>query len=61
MFIWIFDYLFKAPSQPPANIAWKLTNSKLCLNWEHVKTMENESEVLGYKVSIYLFFLNDIN
>ncbi|KAM5280542.1 contactin-6 [Ctenodactylus gundi] len=38
------------PSQPPANIAWKLLNSKLCLNWEHVKTMENESEVLGYKI-----------
>ncbi|XP_066100838.1 LOW QUALITY PROTEIN: contactin-6 [Saccopteryx bilineata] len=38
------------PSQPPANIAWKLANSKLCLNWEHVKTMENESEVLGYKI-----------
>lgn len=42
--------LFKAPSQPPANIAWKLANSKLCLNWEHVRTMENESAVLGYKV-----------
>ncbi|XP_072203186.1 contactin-6 isoform X5 [Excalfactoria chinensis] len=38
------------PSQPPVNIAWKLTNSKICLNWEHVKTMENESEVLGYKI-----------
>ncbi|XP_074951729.1 contactin-6-like isoform X4 [Phalacrocorax aristotelis] len=38
------------PSQPPANIAWKVTNSKICLNWEHVKTMENESEVLGYKI-----------
>ncbi|XP_014802090.1 PREDICTED: contactin-6 [Calidris pugnax] len=38
------------PSQPPANIAWKLTDSKICLNWEHVKTMENESEVLGYKI-----------
>ncbi|KAM5314943.1 contactin-6 isoform 2-T2 [Glossophaga mutica] len=38
------------PSQPPANIAWKLRNSKLCLNWEHVRTMENESEVLGYKI-----------
>ncbi|KAF2987863.1 hypothetical protein EK904_011985, partial [Melospiza melodia maxima] len=38
------------PSQPPANIAWKLANSKICLNWEHVKTMENESEVLGYKI-----------
>ncbi|KAF7250092.1 Contactin-6 [Varanus komodoensis] len=40
----------KAPSQRPANIAWKLTNSKICLNWEHVKTMENESQVLGYKI-----------
>ncbi|XP_053159063.1 contactin-6 isoform X2 [Hemicordylus capensis] len=39
------------PSQRPANIAWRLTNSKICLNWEHVKTMENESEVLGYKVN----------
>ncbi|XP_042308319.1 contactin-6-like isoform X2 [Sceloporus undulatus] len=38
------------PSQRPANIAWKLINSKICLNWEHVKTMENESEVLGYKI-----------
>uniref|UniRef100_A0A8D2LZR0 Contactin 6 n=1 Tax=Varanus komodoensis TaxID=61221 RepID=A0A8D2LZR0_VARKO len=38
------------PSQRPANIAWKLTNSKICLNWEHVKTMENESQVLGYKI-----------
>uniref|UniRef100_A0A5F8GX44 Contactin 6 n=1 Tax=Monodelphis domestica TaxID=13616 RepID=A0A5F8GX44_MONDO len=38
------------PSQAPSNIAWKLTNSKLCLNWEHVKTMENESDVLGYKI-----------
>lgn len=48
---------FKAPSQPPANIAWKLTNSKICLNWEHVKTMENESEVLGYKVSDFFISL----
>ncbi|XP_035886136.1 LOW QUALITY PROTEIN: contactin-6 [Phyllostomus discolor] len=38
------------PSQPPANIAWRLRDSKLCLNWEHVRTMENESEVLGYKI-----------
>jgi len=48
---------FKAPSQPPANIAWKLTDSKICLNWEHVKTMENESEVLGYKVSNFFISL----
>ncbi|KAM4612748.1 LOW QUALITY PROTEIN: contactin-4 [Polymixia lowei] len=38
------------PSQPPANIEWNLTNSKIFLNWEHVKAMENESEVTGYKV-----------
>ncbi|XP_060095551.1 contactin-6-like isoform X2 [Heteronotia binoei] len=38
------------PSQRPANIAWKLSDSKICLNWENVKTMENESEVLGYKI-----------
>uniref|UniRef100_A0A4W6FQY0 Contactin 4 n=1 Tax=Lates calcarifer TaxID=8187 RepID=A0A4W6FQY0_LATCA len=38
------------PSQPPGNIEWNLTNSKVFLNWEHVKAMENESEVTGYKV-----------
>uniref|UniRef100_A0A8C8RW21 Contactin 6 n=1 Tax=Pelusios castaneus TaxID=367368 RepID=A0A8C8RW21_9SAUR len=32
------------------NITWTVTNSKICLNWEHVKTMENESEVLGYNI-----------
>uniref|UniRef100_A0A674NLR2 Contactin-4-like n=1 Tax=Takifugu rubripes TaxID=31033 RepID=A0A674NLR2_TAKRU len=40
------------PNRPPENIEWKLTNSKIFLNWEHVKTMENESEVTGYKVSL---------
>ncbi|XP_068449869.1 contactin-4 isoform X2 [Clinocottus analis] len=38
------------PSQPPGNIEWNLTNSKIFLSWEHVKAMENESEVTGYKV-----------
>ncbi|XP_067094402.1 contactin-4 [Osmerus mordax] len=38
------------PSQPPGNIEWNLTNSKIFLNWEHVKAMENESAVTGYKV-----------
>uniref|UniRef100_A0A668RUC0 Contactin-2 n=1 Tax=Oreochromis aureus TaxID=47969 RepID=A0A668RUC0_OREAU len=32
------------PSQPPGSIEWNLTNSKIFLNWEHVKAMENESE-----------------
>uniref|UniRef100_A0A3B4UBQ3 Fibronectin type-III domain-containing protein n=1 Tax=Seriola dumerili TaxID=41447 RepID=A0A3B4UBQ3_SERDU len=40
----------KPPRQPPGNIEWNLTNSKIFLNWEHVKAMENESEVTGYKV-----------
>ncbi|KAM6981279.1 contactin-4 [Aplochiton taeniatus] len=38
------------PSQPPGNIEWNLTNSRIFLNWEQVKAMENESEVTGYKV-----------
>uniref|UniRef100_A0A671NXL5 Contactin-4-like n=1 Tax=Sinocyclocheilus anshuiensis TaxID=1608454 RepID=A0A671NXL5_9TELE len=38
-----------SPSQPPGNIEWNLTNSKVFLNWEHVKAMDNESEVTGYK------------
>ncbi|XP_047437898.1 contactin-4 [Mugil cephalus] len=38
------------PSRPPGNIEWNLTNSKIFLNWEHVKAMENESQVTGYKV-----------
>ncbi|KAK1161457.1 contactin-4-like [Acipenser oxyrinchus oxyrinchus] len=38
------------PSQPPGKIQCNLTNSKIFLNWEHVKAMENESEVIGYKV-----------
>ncbi|XP_016891933.1 contactin-4 isoform X2 [Cynoglossus semilaevis] len=38
------------PSQPPENIEWNLTNSKILLKWEHVKALENESEVTGYKI-----------
>ncbi len=49
--VYIITYL-AAPSQPPRNIEWNLTNSKIFLNWEHVKAMENESEVTGYKVSL---------
>ncbi|CAG5984343.1 unnamed protein product [Menidia menidia] len=39
------------PKQPPGSIEWNLTNSKIFLNWEHVKAMGNESEVTGYKVA----------
>ncbi|MEQ2254738.1 Contactin-4 [Ilyodon furcidens] len=38
------------PSQPPVKVKWNTSNSKIILNWEHVKALENESEVTGYKV-----------
>ncbi|CAL8403311.1 unnamed protein product [Arctogadus glacialis] len=41
------------PSQAPGSIEWNLTNSRIFLNWEHVKALENESEVTGYKVVYY--------
>uniref|UniRef100_A0A670JG64 Contactin-3 n=1 Tax=Podarcis muralis TaxID=64176 RepID=A0A670JG64_PODMU len=39
------------PSQPPGNVVWNVTDSRVMLNWEQVHAMENESEVIGYKVS----------
>uniref|UniRef100_A0A1A8Q8H0 Contactin 4 n=2 Tax=Nothobranchius rachovii TaxID=451742 RepID=A0A1A8Q8H0_9TELE len=38
------------PSQPPIKVMWNASNSKIILNWERVKALENESEVTGYKV-----------
>ncbi|XP_006890703.1 PREDICTED: contactin-3 [Elephantulus edwardii] len=38
------------PSQPPGNVVWNATDTRVLLNWEQVKAMENESEVTGYKV-----------
>nr|XP_033781751.1 contactin-4-like [Geotrypetes seraphini] len=38
------------PSQPPGNIIWNSSDSKIILNWDQVKALENESEVKGYKV-----------
>uniref|UniRef100_A0A4W3HD66 Contactin-3 n=1 Tax=Callorhinchus milii TaxID=7868 RepID=A0A4W3HD66_CALMI len=38
------------PSQAPGKIWWESASSRVVLNWEHVKAMENESEVTGYKV-----------
>ncbi|KAJ8361269.1 hypothetical protein SKAU_G00177940 [Synaphobranchus kaupii] len=38
------------PSQPPHKVVWNTLNSKIILNWEHVKALDNESEVTGYKV-----------
>ncbi|XP_063064101.1 contactin-4 [Engraulis encrasicolus] len=38
------------PSQPPTKVMWNTSNSKIILQWDHVKAMENESEVMGYRV-----------
>lgn len=46
-----FSFLLSAPSQPPVKVMWNTSNSKIILNWEQVKALENESEVTGYKVS----------
>lgn len=40
-----------APSRPPGNISWKVDGSWVTVRWDHVKSMDNESTVLGYKVS----------
>lgn len=52
-FVWdkLWAFLLPAPSQPPVKVMWNTSNSKIILNWEQVKALENESEVTGYKVS----------
>ncbi|KTF75455.1 hypothetical protein cypCar_00020861 [Cyprinus carpio] len=46
----IIQGLKGTPSQPPSKVMWNASNSKIILNWEQVKPLENESEVMGYKV-----------
>lgn len=46
-----FCCVFEAPSQPPGNVVWNVTDSRVILSWEEVRAMDNESEVTGYKVS----------
>lgn len=50
-----------APSQAPIKVMWNTSNSKIILNWEQVKALENESEVTGYKVSIQSLCLGFLN
>ncbi|XP_069062463.1 contactin-4-like isoform X2 [Pleurodeles waltl] len=38
------------PSQPPGNVSWNSSDSKIIVRWDQVKALENESEVKGYKV-----------
>ncbi|XP_076840521.1 contactin-3 isoform X3 [Brachyhypopomus gauderio] len=40
----------RPPSQAPMKVTWNATNSKVILKWEEVRALENESDVLGYKV-----------
>ncbi|XP_020863232.1 contactin-3 [Phascolarctos cinereus] len=49
------------PSQPPGNIVWNATESKVLINWEQVKAMDNESEVTGYKVFYRTSSQNNMN
>lgn len=47
-----FPSYFAAPSQAPANLRWEQQGSELSLGWEPVSPLANESEVMGYKVSV---------
>ncbi|XP_030056084.1 contactin-5 [Microcaecilia unicolor] len=38
------------PSQPPSNIEWMQDGSQVSLAWEPVRSLANESDVMGYKV-----------
>uniref|UniRef100_A0A8C6YTF1 Contactin-3 n=1 Tax=Nothoprocta perdicaria TaxID=30464 RepID=A0A8C6YTF1_NOTPE len=49
------------PSQPPGNLVWNVTDSRVILNWEEVRAMENESEVTGYKVFYRTNSQNNMN
>ncbi|KAJ8405912.1 hypothetical protein AAFF_G00313490 [Aldrovandia affinis] len=38
------------PSQPPSNLMWIQEGDNVSLGWEPVKSLDNESHVMGYKV-----------
>ncbi|KAA0707726.1 Contactin-2 Axonal glycoprotein TAG-1 [Triplophysa tibetana] len=40
----------RAPNRPAGNISWKVAGSWVTVRWDQVKSMDNESAVLGYKV-----------
>ncbi|KAJ8368638.1 hypothetical protein SKAU_G00086660 [Synaphobranchus kaupii] len=40
------------PSQPPSNLMWIQEGNNVSLVWEPVRSMDNESDVTGYKVSL---------
>ncbi|KTF77292.1 hypothetical protein cypCar_00047498 [Cyprinus carpio] len=43
-----------APSLPPGNLMWIQEGNNVSLSWDPVKARDNESEVIGYKVVMYL-------
>lgn len=47
-----FTSYFAAPSQAPSNLRWDQQGPQLSVGWEPVRPLANESEVMGYKVSI---------
>lgn len=51
-----FAFYFVAPSQAPNNLRWEQQGSQLSLDWEPVRPLANESEVMGYKVSVFSLF-----
>ncbi|KAG9348394.1 hypothetical protein JZ751_002129 [Albula glossodonta] len=38
------------PSQPPSNLMWIQEGNNVSLSWEKVRSKDNESDVIGYKV-----------
>lgn len=45
--------VFEAPAQPPANLMWIQEGNNISLSWDPVKAKDNESDVIGYMVTIF--------
>lgn len=50
-----------APREPPGNLRWEQQGSQVSLGWEPVRPLANESEVMGYKVSVSSFLEQHIS
>lgn len=54
---WWFLFIFflcgsSAPVLPPGNLLWIQEGNNVSLSWDPVKAKENESDVIGYMVTI---------
>ncbi|XP_061893597.1 contactin-2 isoform X1 [Entelurus aequoreus] len=38
------------PNRPPGNVSWRTDASWVIVRWDHVKSLHNESAILGYKI-----------